>query len=211
MTRKQVFSINDPEYSVCKLLPQQVEALQRLFEQCADFTLLVEGEEVNPNAAQEIFRSLPAGRSLRDKFLYGFLDRNGVIVGVLEGIQHYPDDSTWWIGLLLLAPEARGNGLGRKIIEAFSEYVYANQGAAIMLGVVEQNRAAYRFWQNLGFELVRQTEPRTFGRKTQKVYIMQRDLPQESSGAKSSIASQVNILHYRLVCAIVDNNSAGRW
>ena len=172
-----VFSLIDSDYFVCRLRPDHTEPLQRLFEQCADFTLLVEGEEVNPNAAQEIFRSVPAGRSLCDKFLYGFLDRNGAIVGVLEGIQHYPDDSTWWIGLLLLAPEARGNGLGRKIIDAFSAYVKLNQGTAIMLGVVEENQAAYRFWQNLGFELVRQTEPRTFGRKTQKVYIMQRGLP----------------------------------
>ena len=172
-----VFSLIDPDYFVCRLRPDHTEPLQRLFEQCADFTLLVEGEEVNPNAAQEIFRSVPAGRSLRDKFLYGFLDRNGAIVGVLEGIQHYPDDTTWWIGLLLLAPEARGHGLGRKIIDAFSAYVKLNQGTAIMLGVVEENQAAYRFWQNLGFELVRQTEPRAFGRKTQKVYIMQRGLP----------------------------------
>ena len=177
MTRKQVFSINDPEYSVCKLLPQQVEALQRLFEQCADFTELVEGESVSPTAAQDIFRAAPEGKSLRDKFLYGLQDRQGVFVGLLEGMRHYPDDTTWWIGLLLLAPETRGHGLGRKIIQAFSEYVHANQGTAIMLGVVEENRAAYRFWQGLGFELVRQTEPRTFGRKTQKVYIMQRGLP----------------------------------
>jgi ribosomal protein S18 acetylase RimI-like enzyme len=35
-----------------------------------------------------------------------------------------------------------------------------------MLGVVEENQAAYEFWQRLGFEFVRQTEPRQFGKKT---------------------------------------------
>ena len=180
MEKAQVFSINDPDYSICRLQPEQVDALQKLFEQCADFTQLVEGEDVSPDAGADIFRSAPEGRSLRDKFLYGILYREGALAGVLEGMRHYPDDATWWIGLLLLAPETRGHGLGRKIIEAFSEYVYANQGAAIMLGVVEQNRAAYRFWQGLGFEVVRQTEPRLFGRKTQTVYVMRRGLTRAS-------------------------------
>jgi ribosomal protein S18 acetylase RimI-like enzyme len=168
-----IFAIDDPDYSVCRLQPEHAQAVQMLCERCADFAMLVEGETVRPDAAREIFYSVPQGRSLRDKFVYGFLDRSGTIVGVLEGMRHYPDDSTWWIGLLLLAPETRRHGLGQKIISAFSEYVDANQGSAIMLGVVEQNRAAYRFWEQQGFELVRQTEPRTFGKKTQSVSVMQ--------------------------------------
>jgi ribosomal protein S18 acetylase RimI-like enzyme len=176
MNSAQDFSINNPDYSVCRLQPEQMEALQRLLEQCADFTQLVEGESVRPEAAQEIFRSVPEGRSVRDKFLYGLLHRAGNFVGVLEGMRHYPDDTTWWIGLLLLAPETRGHGLGRKIIAGFSEYVYENQGTAVMLGVVEQNRAAQRFWQRMGFEWVRQTDPRTFGRKTQTIHVMRKEL-----------------------------------
>jgi len=52
--------------------------------------------------------------------------------------------------------------------------VCQSHGAAIMLGVVEENQAAYDFWQRLGFELVRKTEPRPFGRKTQSVSVMRR-------------------------------------
>jgi ribosomal protein S18 acetylase RimI-like enzyme len=189
VSEAQIFSINDPDYFICRLEPEQVEPLQRLIERCADFTQLVEGEGVSPQAAQDIFRSVPEGRSIRDKFVYGVLDQKGTIEGVLEGIRHYPDDSTWWIGLLLLAPETRGHGLGQKVIQAFSEYVDANQGAAIMLGVVEQNRAAYRFWQQQGFELVRQTEPRTFGKKTQTVYVMRKELIRASGKTKPSNAA----------------------
>jgi len=177
----RVFSLNDPGYFVCRLLPEQAESLQRLFKQCADFALLVEGQSVSPDAAQEIFRSVPAGKSLGDKFLYGLLNCKGAIIAVLEGIRHYPDKATWWVGLLLLAPETRRHGLGRKIMDAFLEYVPLEKGTAIMLGVVEENQAAYRFWQQMEFELVSQTEPRTFGRKTQKVYVMWRDLTQMKS------------------------------
>ncbi|HMB25334.1 MAG TPA: GNAT family N-acetyltransferase, partial [Anaerolineales bacterium] len=111
-----------------------------------------------------------------DKFLYGVFDHQGGLVGVLEGMRHYPEENIWWIGLLMLAPEARGCGIGRKVVQSFFEYVRSEQGAAVMLGVVEENKSAYRFWQQMGFELVRQTEPRTFGKKTQSVYVMRKEL-----------------------------------
>ena len=167
----------DPDYSVFRLEPEHTESLQKLFEQCADFAQLVEGESVIPEAAMDIFHSAPAGKSLADKFLYGLLNRQGTLVGVLEGMRHYPDDATWWIGLLLLAPETRRHGLGRKVIDAFAEYMRLEKGRAVMLGVVEENEAAFRFWQQMGFEFVRQTGPRPFGRKTQKVNVMRREIP----------------------------------
>jgi ribosomal protein S18 acetylase RimI-like enzyme len=166
----------NPEYLIGRLKPEHTEALQRLLEQCADYAMLVEGEAVSPSAAQDLFNEAPPGRSLSDKFLYGVWDRKGNIVGVLEGMRHYPDETTWWIGLLLLAPQARGCGLGRKLVEGFTETVRSEQGGAVMLGVVEDNQAAYRFWLKLGFEPVRQTEPRPFGKKVQTVHVMRRNL-----------------------------------
>jgi ribosomal protein S18 acetylase RimI-like enzyme len=136
--------------------------------------MIVDGEGVSPSAAQDTFEAAPPGFSLTDKFLYGLFDRAGAMLGVLEGDRHYPDESTWWIGLLMLSPDVRGRGLGRKLVEGFVEYVRAAGGASIMLGVVEDNHAAYHFWQKMGFELVRQTEPRPFGKKMQTVYVMQR-------------------------------------
>jgi hypothetical protein len=45
-----------------------------------------------------------------------------------------------------------------------------------MLGVVEDNLHAYRFWSNNGFEMVRKTEPRLFGKKNQSVFVMRRKI-----------------------------------
>jgi ribosomal protein S18 acetylase RimI-like enzyme len=176
MTDTHDFHFDDADYFVCELQSENTQLLQKLFEQCADYAMIVEGESVSPSAAQETFETVPTGRSLSDKFVYGVLDRNGNIVGVLEGMCHYPDEMTWWIGLFMLAPEVRGHGLGQRLIKSFSDYVRSEQGASIMLGVVEENRAAYHFWQKLGFELVRKTEPRLFGRKTQAVYVMRRNV-----------------------------------
>ena len=179
MTDTHAFQIDDTEFSVCELHPKHTECLQRLFDQCADFAMLVEGEEVSPHAAQEIFQEVPPGKSLSDKFLYGILDRKGNIVGALEGMRNYPDPTSWWIGLLLLAPNVRGHGLGGKLVRGFSDYVRSQRGASIMLGVVEENQAAHLFWHQLGFDLVRQTEPRRFGKKIQTVRVMRQGLAQE--------------------------------
>jgi len=168
------FQIDDPDYRLSKLETKDAETLQKLFEQCNDYSLIVEGKSMSPTAAVQTFQDVPPGRSTDDKFVYGLLDREGNIVGLLEGMRHYPEENIWWIGLLLLAPEMRGCGMGRKLLRSFEEYVRSESATAIMLGVVEENQAAYRFWQGQGFELVRQTEPRTFGRKVQTVYVMRK-------------------------------------
>ena len=51
-----------------------------------------------------------------------------------------------------------------------------------MLGVVEESERAYRFWSKMGFEFVRETEPRPFKNKTQTVRIMRRELGDEKGG-----------------------------
>jgi hypothetical protein len=89
-----------PDYSVHRLSRADVGALQELFEHCMDFSLLVDGRAPAPHAADDMFDSGPPGRSLADKFVFGVVDRQGVLVGCLDGMRSYPDDTTWWIGLL---------------------------------------------------------------------------------------------------------------
>src|SRR5512134_3045173 len=119
----QPFPIDDPGYTVITLGCEHRDLLQQLYERCSDFVMLVEGQSVSPDAAEETFQEMPPGRSLEDKFVYGALDGQGQLVGVLEGMRHYPDKGIWWIGLLLLAPEVRGRGLGGKLVQGFEEYV----------------------------------------------------------------------------------------
>jgi len=168
------FEIDIPGYAVRSLKPEEVELLQRLYDRCADFGVLVEGQPFSPTAAQAEFRTIPDGKSLSDKWMFGLINPQGEIVGLLETVRHYPDETTWWMGLLMLAPELRGQGVGREVLRSFSEYVRLRGGKAIMLGVVEENRPAYLFWQKMGFKVVRKTEPRPFGKKMQMVYVMQR-------------------------------------
>jgi GNAT superfamily N-acetyltransferase len=106
----------------------------------------------------------------------GIFDRMGAQAGVLDGMRHYPEENIWWIGLLLLAPETRNQGVGLLVAEAFIDYARASGGKAVMLGVIEENRRAVQFWSRHGFELVRKTEPRTFGKKRQAVFVLRLEI-----------------------------------
>jgi len=171
-----VFETGSNHYSFLKLELVDIPTLQALFEKCEDYARLVEGEEVSPTAAEEIFHSYPPGRSLEDKLLWGLFDQKNELVGLLEGFAHYPEEGTWWIGLLILAPEIRGQGVGRRLVDGFSEHVRSQNSQAIMLGVVEDNREAFAFWQRMGFILEYTRKPKQFGKKVQRVHVMRREV-----------------------------------
>jgi ribosomal protein S18 acetylase RimI-like enzyme len=154
----------------------EIEAIHKLLDDCLDYMLLVDGHAADIKSTEEDFLFVPDGKSPEDKFVYGIFDPQNALVGLLDTLHGYPDESTWWISLLLLAPQVRSQELGQKLVEAFAEYAYASGAQALMLGVVEDNERAYKFWSKMGFEFVRQTEPQQFGEKTQRVSVMQKEL-----------------------------------
>jgi ribosomal protein S18 acetylase RimI-like enzyme len=170
------FHIHLPGFTSRSLTADDVSSLQRLLETCADYTEIVEGTAVSPAAAEELLQSLPPGKSISDKFVAGIFNRADEMGGVLDAVANYPEENIWWIGLLLLAPDVRQRGVGRNIVEALVAFVRNRGGRAVMLGVVEDNRRAFRFWSRNGFDLVRKSEPRSFGNKVQSVFIMERKI-----------------------------------
>jgi GNAT superfamily N-acetyltransferase len=176
MKTETAFDIGLQDYSIRRLSLEDVGAIQGLCEKCLDYMLLVDGHPVDPNTVEEDFQSVPTGKSPDDKFVFGIINQQNDLVGLLDSLCAYPNETTWWIGLLLFTPETRSQGLGQKVTEGFSEYVRANGGLAIMLGVVDENKRAYKFWNRMGFELVRKTEPQQFRNKTHTVSVMRRNI-----------------------------------
>ncbi|NMG09834.1 GNAT family N-acetyltransferase [Brasilonema sp. UFV-L1] len=159
-------------YSARRLEPNDEEVLQQLYEQCTDFANLTEGHPPSPSAAHEEFLAVPEGKTLQDKFMFGFFDVHNVLVGLIEAIRHYPDDRSWWVGLMMLAPQERGKGLGSKFYKAFERWVSAQKAQQVMLAVIEENEQGFLFWKKIGFEVTRKTPPRQFGKKTHMLYVM---------------------------------------
>jgi len=176
MRTDHAFEINMQAYSVKQLSLEDLTAVQALCVKCLDYMLLVDGRPADPIEVEKDFFEVPSGNQPEDKFVFGIMNGQNELVGLLDVVRSYPEPNIWWIGLLMFLPEVRSQGMGRQVLEDFAEFVRANGGQAIMLGVVEENARAWQFWSRVGFELVRVTESREFGNKTHTVRIMRRNL-----------------------------------
>jgi GNAT superfamily N-acetyltransferase len=168
------FALNRPGYSAKLLKPEDAAVLQSLYEQCTEFAFLTDGQPPSPTAARDEFDAVPDGKTTQDKYIFGLFDPQNDLLGMIESIRHYPDNQTWWLGLMMLSPEQRGHGLGSEFYQAFENWVSVQAIKQVSLSVVEANDLGLKFWKSLGFEVIRKTEPRQFGNKTHAVYVMSR-------------------------------------
>ncbi|MGK7926579.1 MAG: N-acetyltransferase family protein [Spirulina sp.] len=168
------FSLESSGYSVKRLAPEDAGILQPLYEQCLEFILLTDGIPPSPTAAREEFKDVPEGKTLEDNHILGLFDANNILLGTIVAYRHYPNDRTWWIGLMMLAPEWRGRGLGAAFYRAFEGWVLVRGISEISLCAIAANELGLKFWQKMGFEVIRKTPPRQFKAKTHEVYVLSR-------------------------------------
>ena len=172
-----------PGTAVRALTTADLPALQALLERCADFNLLVSGEPPQPGDAAELLAEHPPGRLPEDKIVFGVYDPGDALLGVLDLAWHYPRSGVWWIGLLLLDPASRGQGLGRQVYYAFEDWACRNGAEEIRLGVVERNEKALRFWERMGFQVIDKRPPVRMGVLEQVVVVMKK-IPAGKAGIK---------------------------
>ena len=127
-----------------------VAELQELLERCADFEVMVTGSPPDAHAAADLLVEVPPDHALRDKLVIGVWTDQG-LTAAIDLLRDFPDPHAWYLGLLVVAPEARAQGLGAAIVAALRDWIVAQGGWTIRLIVQEQNPAAHRFWIRQGF------------------------------------------------------------
>jgi GNAT superfamily N-acetyltransferase len=147
-------------YTLAALSPTEEPLVQALCERCADYIELVAGLPPSPELARDLHTLLPAGKGYEDKILIGIFAGPAELVGLLDAVRDYPTQGVWFLGLLLLEPARRGQGLGEKLYRAFEGWAKAS-----------------RFWQRLGFEEIERRPPEVFGAKESIFILMSRTLP----------------------------------
>jgi GNAT superfamily N-acetyltransferase len=137
-------------YSVARLGPDDAARLQPLLERCADYYLLADGAHPRADEALHEITALPPNRVAEDKFAFGVFEGEAT-VAYLDLLRDYPKAGEWWIGFLLIDPGQRGRGLGTSLYRAAAGYAKGEGATQILLGVLEQNPRAQRFWTAMGF------------------------------------------------------------
>lgn len=129
----------------------EVGALQALLEAGTAFAEQVTGYPTGPSDALSTLLQLPEGLPEQAKTVLGLWlgDR---LVGVADVLRGHPDERTATLGLLLVAPDVRRRGLGRRLHDAVLARAV---GAAerVRIGVVDTNAAdSTPFFARLGYE-----------------------------------------------------------
>lgn len=162
-------------YPVKPLHLADAPQLQSLLERCADYFQLVGGADPKPGDAELLLTQLPPGKSAEDKFVFGVHNEQGELIGVWDAVLNYPGDEDVWLGLLMLAPEYRGRGMGGELYLVFEAWAAGRGMRRVYLGVVETNQAAYRFWLRLGFTL-HEVRKQPDGPLSPLVYVLRRQV-----------------------------------
>ncbi|WP_425448908.1 GNAT family N-acetyltransferase [Dethiothermospora halolimnae] len=167
-------------YSVKKLnIEEDLDNLQLLCEKCSDYHQLAEGKPTSTTAAKELFNDLPNNKTHEDKIVIGIYDGSNLIA-VIDNLIDFPNKGTWFLGLLMIAPKYRNNGLGEKIYKKYRHWVFDNGSKTIRLGVLYENHKALKFWQRIGLDIIRKVKGYKTGNRMTSVYIMSDKLEGET-------------------------------
>lgn len=168
-----------PGMAARRLGPHHRRAVRRLCRRSDSYFLLATGAPAPPDIAEQLLAARPQEARPEDKLLIGLFAGSGELVGLMDVIRNYPQLHTWHLGLLLLAPARRGQGLGTAFYRAFERWA-AEQGArGVRIGVLESNEKGRSFWQRLGFADVERRPGVRMGSRENVVWVMRRALPRE--------------------------------
>lgn len=120
--------------------------------------------EVAPAALDQILR---AARNSHDRqfLLLEERGRGGSVLGLLDVRLHHPWARSAFIELLLLAPSARGRGIGREACEAWHAWAAGQRELVeVQASVVEEDAGALSFWRALGYRETGRRRPDETGR-----------------------------------------------
>ncbi len=152
-------------------------AFQALCEACADYHLLIYGQPAGPDEAREQLALLPPGKTREDKFVFGLFTPRPRLCGVLDIARDFREPGEWYLGLLLLEPGVRGQGLGGQVLRAAEAWARAQGARRVRLACAEQNEAGRRFWERQGYRADRHFPPRRMGARDTVLVEFTHELP----------------------------------
>jgi GrpB-like predicted nucleotidyltransferase (UPF0157 family) len=118
------------------LSPADLGLVIQLNSECSDFYFLQNGQSPNEADARELFEQVPTQCDPLIKLPIGLFDPQKTLIGVLDVLRGYRTASDWYIGLMLLSPRFRGQGLG---VEIHNEFVAHARQAGVKRSRPEYN------------------------------------------------------------------------
>lgn len=145
--------------TVRELQPEQVPAVQLLFEANPDYFVAVGGQPPRPDEAQREFDEMPPPPlTFGRRWFAGAFDRQQRLQGVLIVVSDLCAPQVWHTALFFLAGSLRRTGAATRLHAALEDWAMRSGARWLRLGVVAGNTVAERFWARCGYQAVRTRE-----------------------------------------------------
>ena len=130
--------------------------LQALFEACPDYFERCGLPLAADEALQDLRSTPPPDFAWAAQWHLGLVRPGGDgLVAVLQVCSEAPAPGVWHLGLLMVHPAHRGQGLARRLVAALEAWALQSGARWLRLGVVAGNEPAERFWCRQGFRELR--------------------------------------------------------
>lgn len=143
-------------YKINLLCVDNRKIVEELCEKCSDYYILHDGILPSKEEIGEIFNALPTNKNYEDKFVLGIYKFDNELVGIIDIVRDFPTVGEWMLGLMLIEPQERGNGLGKIVHEALVGWAINLGAKSFRIGVIEENNNGINFWSALGYTKIKQ-------------------------------------------------------
>lgn len=156
--------------------PDEMGALQDLLNLVPDFTRRCRGEEQGPLTPAELLQQVPEGVKPENRVVYGIYF-NHRMVGCMDVIKGHPDERTVLVGVLLIAEDVQGAGLGSEAFKELEKMVRGWEGFdRIRIGILRSNDFVQNFWRKMGFRKTGESQNYESGSLRTKIFYMDKSL-----------------------------------
>lgn len=142
-------------YDIIPITTQNFEQVFPVYDANQDFFLLTQGEKATVENSISDVDVAPKNIDISQKTYVGIWMEDSV-VGVLDLLEGYPDETSLWIGLLLVHSDLHGKKIGSGITNAVLKAAKMLGYKSVQLGVIENNAGGLAFWKRQGFNFARQ-------------------------------------------------------
>lgn len=158
-----------------RLEPNDLHEVNALFGRLVNYSLAVDGVVQRPQAGADFATSLPPGKTSAHKHV--FIVRNGSeSVGLLDIIESYPADRVAFIGLLAIAEDRHGVGLGKAAYLLAERFALEELHARTLRLAVISSNPVVGFWEKMGFSETGDVRPYEGEAQSATVVLMEKSL-----------------------------------
>lgn len=127
-----------------------LDAVEEFYSRAADYWILADRRAPDRQKAQDFFTDGPPNCDPAASHRLGMFE-GGVLMGLAELSFGWPLAGDAYLGLQILAPEARGRGLGRLLLAEVEARARKTGAAGLYLAVLDANPKGRAFWEREGF------------------------------------------------------------